>query len=45
MNGRWADFATGDKGGDAISLRAYIDRSTQAEAARKIMRMIGANHG
>jgi hypothetical protein len=43
--GRWADFATGDKGGDAISLRAYLDRSSQAAAARKLMRMIGADHG
>ena len=23
--GRWADFATGDRGGDLISLVAYID--------------------
>jgi hypothetical protein len=22
--GRWADFATGDKGGDVISLAAYL---------------------
>ncbi|MEP1332025.1 MAG: hypothetical protein ABJK43_04935 [Lentilitoribacter sp.] len=31
--GVWADFATGDKGGDLISLAAYIDQSSQAEAA------------
>ncbi|MBM6583232.1 hypothetical protein ILT44_23810 [Microvirga sp. BT689] len=32
--GRWADFATGDKGGDAISLIAYIRGISQYEAAQ-----------
>jgi hypothetical protein len=32
--GRWADFATGDRGGDAISLLAYLRGLSQAEAAR-----------
>jgi hypothetical protein len=36
--GRWADFATGDKGGDAISLLAYLRRLPQAEAARLLAR-------
>jgi putative DNA primase/helicase len=36
MTGKWADFATGDKGGDLISLRAYLDGSTQLEAARMV---------
>ena len=26
-NGRWADFATGDKGGDPISLVAYLGKA------------------
>jgi len=34
--GRWADFATGDAGGDLISLRAYLDGTRQGEAARRI---------
>jgi putative DNA primase/helicase len=34
--GRWADFATGDGGGDLISLRAYLDNLSQGEAARRI---------
>jgi len=41
-SGRWADFATGDAGGDLISLRAYLDGITQGEAARRIAREIGA---
>jgi hypothetical protein len=32
--GRWADFATGHKGGDAISLLAYLNGLSQSQAAR-----------
>ena len=39
--GRWADFATGDAGGDLISLRAYLDGVRQHEAARRIARELG----
>ena len=31
--GKWADFATGDKGGDPISLVAYVDNVSQFDAA------------
>ena len=34
-NGAWLDFATGDKGGDVISLAAYLFRTSQVEAARE----------
>ena len=27
MNGKWIDYATGDKGGDIISLYAYLNPS------------------
>jgi hypothetical protein len=39
--GRWADFATGDKGGDPISLAAYLGGIGQAEAARQLAAMLG----
>jgi hypothetical protein len=39
--GRWADFATGDSGGDLISLRAYLDGIQQGEAARRVSRELG----
>ena len=39
--GRWAEFATGDAGGDPISLRAYLDGSNQNQAARRIAAEIG----
>jgi hypothetical protein len=42
--GRWADFATGDRrdrGGDPISLLAYLDGSSQGDAARKLAAILG----
>lgn len=39
--GRWADFATGDCGGDPVSLFAYVEAVSQAEAARRLARMLG----
>jgi putative DNA primase/helicase len=43
--GRWADFATGDRGGDPVSLAAAVHRLTQAEAARRLARMLGFEAG
>jgi hypothetical protein len=39
--GKWADFASGDKGGDPISLAAFLFGLTQAEAARRLADMMG----
>jgi hypothetical protein len=39
--GRWADFATGDKGGDPISLAAYLGGLSQTEAARRLADCLG----
>lgn len=39
--GRWADFATGDRGGDIISLYAYIKGINQLNAAKELLRLIG----
>ena len=43
--GKWADFATGDRGGDVISLAAYLFDLSQAEAARRIAQMLGISNG
>ncbi len=43
-SGRWADFATGDKGGDVVSLAAYLSSTGQAEAARALADMLGVRH-
>ena len=42
--GRWADFATGDTGGDLISLAAFLFDLNQSEAARRLGQMIGAQN-
>jgi uncharacterized protein (DUF927 family) len=34
--GTWADFATGDKGGDLIDLVRYLDGGTDVEACNKL---------
>ena len=39
--GRWGDFATGDVGGDPVSLAAYLGRCGQGEAARRLAGMLG----
>ena len=44
-SGKWADFATGDRGGDVISLVAYLWRIPQGQAARWLMESMGGGHG
>ena len=39
--GRWGDFATGDKGGDPVSLVVFVEDLPQGEAARRLARMLG----
>src|SRR5690554_3578499 len=39
--GKWADFATGDRGGDLISLVAYVYAIRQSEAANLVANMLG----
>lgn len=41
--GRWADFATDQRGRDAISLAAHLHGLSQLEAARKLAEMLGLN--
>ena len=40
-NGKWADFATDDKGGDPISLIACLADVSQSEGARLLAQMLG----
>lgn len=45
-SGRWADFACDARGGDVVSLVAYIERVNQGKAARLLAQMLdmgGAN--
>ncbi|MGH2341828.1 hypothetical protein ACRC7T_10110 [Segnochrobactraceae bacterium EtOH-i3] len=41
--GRWSDFATGDAGGDPVSLAAYLSGTGQTEAARSLAAMLGVS--
>ena len=41
MSGAWADFSTGDRGGGANTLAAYLIRTAQAEAARALAVALG----
>lgn len=40
-SGKWADFATGERGGDLISLAAFLFDIKQDQAALRIAEMIG----
>jgi hypothetical protein len=42
QTGRWADFATGEAGGDAISLLAYLRGVSQGQAARLLARELNS---
>ncbi|MFV0643506.1 MAG: CHC2 zinc finger domain-containing protein [Sphingomonadaceae bacterium] len=39
--GAWADFATGDAGGDPVSLYAYLNGMDQVDAARALAEKLG----
>jgi hypothetical protein len=45
LTGRWADFATGDAGGDVISLAAYLAGISQSEACHHLATMLGLTDG
>jgi hypothetical protein len=46
QTGRWADFATSDaRGGDPVSLAAYLFGLSQVGAARKLAGMLGLRGG
>lgn len=40
----WKDFATGDGGGDPVSLTAYIHGLSQCEAAMRLRDMLGVSN-
>lgn len=41
ITGRWADFASGDAGGDPVSLYAYLRGLRQMAAARELADKLG----
>lgn len=45
VSGKWADFATDARGGDPISLAAYLFGLSQVDAARRLADMLGVRTG
>jgi len=43
--GVWSDFSTHDKGGDPISLIAFLEGEPMGDAARRLAKMIGVTEG
>ena len=43
--GRWTDFATDDRGGDPVSLLAFLEACSQTEAARRLARALAMEGG
>jgi hypothetical protein len=41
VTGKWGDFAAGARGGDPISLAAYLFGLSQVDAARRVADMLG----
>lgn len=42
--GKWSDFSTGDRGGDVVSLAAYLTGTSQGEAAKRLAEYLGVRH-
>lgn len=42
-SGRWGDFSTDEKGGDLISLAAFLFSLDMGEAARRVADMLGVD--
>ncbi len=40
-SGKWCDFATGDAGGDVVSLAAYLSGTGPGDAAKNLAAMLG----
>lgn len=40
-SGKWGDFASGDGGGDLVSLAAYVAALSQREAAIRLAETLG----
>ena len=43
QTGKWKDFATGDRGGDLVSLAAYVADVSQRDAAIRLAEGMGVH--
>jgi hypothetical protein len=42
-SGKWSDFSSGDRGGDLVSLTAFLTGLTQRDAAIRLAESLGVN--
>jgi hypothetical protein len=45
ITGRWADFASDDRGGDVVSLAAFLSGLSQGDACRRLAAALGIADG
>lgn len=43
VTGKWGDFSSGDRGGDLISLAAFLTRASQREACIRLAESLGVH--
>lgn len=43
VTGKWGDFSTGDRGGDLVSLAAFITATSQREACIRLAESLGVH--
>lgn len=41
--GKWGDFSSGDRGGDLVSLAAFVARTSQREACIRLAESLGVD--
>lgn len=43
LTGKWGDFSSGDRGGDLVSLAAFVARISQRDACIRLGESLGVN--
>ena len=43
ITGKWGDFSSGDRGGDLVSLAAFVTRTSQREACIRLGESLGVH--
>ncbi len=43
ITGKWGDFSSGDRGGDLVSLAAFVTRTSQRDACIRLAESLGVH--
>ena len=43
ITGKWCDFSSGDRGGDLVSLAAFVTRTSQRDACIRLAESLGVH--